>query len=435
MFRGSCRIHAVMLAAGLMMAGWGAPVSAADSPEDIRAEMRRLQSKLDQLEARQAQTSETIQKMIDDAARRSQLLSIGEGANVSYDPARGGFYIQDGPNVVHPFAMLQFRNNITSRDNAGPAGESSWENGFEVRRMKFGFDGTLFTTDLSYLFQWGVGRKDGLPVMEDAWAKYKFADNWAIRAGQFKDPLTHESWIGAKKLLATDRSYMNDYFTNGDNYTQGVSLIWEPKARALRGELAITDGQMSANQNYRDFPTNSYSFGVTGRMEWAVFGDFKGYDEFTAIGVQKDSLVIGVAADYSQAGDTSPLTHTIDVMFKNTAGLSLYGAYIGRWIENSAGGGSSYDWGAEAQVAYAFNPRWEVFGRYDYLSIDSVAATPSSVNEFTVGVNRYFNKHNVKLTVDLSYLPDGAPVSLDGLGIMATDGDVWVLRTQFQLAI
>jgi hypothetical protein len=434
MFNRTGRVLSVILAGALGM-GAALTASAADTPEDIRAEMQKLQEKLARVEAQQAQNNATIQKMIEDAGKRSQLLDFGGGANVGYDAAKGGFFIQDGPNLIHPWLQFQLRNTTNFRDDAKGDGDNSIENGFEIRRMKFGFNGTLLTKDLSYAFQWATGRKDGIPVLEDAWAKYKFNSDWAIKGGQFKDPFSHESWISSIRLMAAERSLMNDFFTGGDNYTQGVSLIWEKPT--VRAEMAVTDGLQTPNQNFRDFPTNSFDFGVAGRVEWAAICDFKGYDEHTALRPKQNSLVFGAAVDYRQAGDTSPLLHTVDVMYKNTGGLSVYGAYIGRATDKA--GSSTYDWGAEGQVAWAFSEKWEVFGRYDYLNIDSAnvaAGAETQFNEVTVGVNRYFFRHNAKITLDLSYLPDGAPAGTsDGLGVIVGGDEQWMLRAQFQLLI
>ena len=41
--------------------------------------------------------------------------------------------------------------------------------------------------------------------------------------------------------------------------------------------------------------------------------------------------------------------------------------------------------------------------------------------------------YRAKFTLDLTYLPDGAPADATGLGILASEGEEWVLRGQFQL--
>jgi hypothetical protein len=77
-----------------------------------------------------------------------------------------------------------------------------------------------------------------------------------------------------------------------------------------------------------------------------------------------------------------------------------------------------------------------VFGRYDYLSIDNVAggAAEDNFHEIAVGVNYYIHKHNLKVTLDGSWLPNGSPTSLDAIGVLANDGNnQFVFRAQLQL--
>jgi hypothetical protein len=51
-------------------------------------------------------------------------------------------------------------------------------------------------------------------------------------------------------------------------------------------------------------------------------------------------------------------------------------------------------------------------------------------------VNYYLHGHDAKITLDGSYLPNGSPADVDGLGYL-TDNDrgEWVARVQFQLKV
>ena len=85
------------------------------------------------------------------------------------------------------------------------------------------------------------------------------------------------------------------------------------------------------------------------------------------------------------------------------------------------------------------SPQWEPFVRYDYTNLDgnlySIAGlTLHSVHEMTVGVNYYIHGHDCKVTVDGTYLPNGSPADMDGLGILTNiDHPEWIARFQFQL--
>ncbi len=68
--------------------------------------------------------------------------------------------------------------------------------------------------------------------------------------------------------------------------------------------------------------------------------------------------------------------------------------------------------------------------------------TEDTFYELTAGVNYYLGangswKHRAKFTVDLSFLPNGAPSDQNGIGVLdANDGgNEIVLRSQFQLVL
>jgi hypothetical protein len=268
-----------------------------------------------------------------------------------------------------------------------------------------------------------------------------------VKAGQFKNPLDHEQLVSSKYLMSAERSLTTDIFANGDAFVQGVTLAYDP-GQALRAEAGFTDGLKSANTNFQDFPdvTSGNSppadWGAAGRIEYKAFGNWKDYDHFSAIGNKDDLLVFGAGADYTEAGDTDSFTHVVDAQFATPNHWSLYGAYLGRFTQNNPSGptlADTYDWTLRGQLAYAFDPHWEPFARYDFINFDQdglPAGSENQVHEITVGVNYYFHGQSAKFTIDGSYLPNGSPVSDDGAGILASDGKAqFLLRAQFQLVL
>jgi len=417
----------------------------AETAQDSR--IKELEAKVASLEARQAASSKdlaaTIDSVLRDAERRSQLLANGADSGAGYD---NGFFIRMGDAwVLRPTAQFQFRHVVNYRDNA-EGDDSSIENGFEVRRMKFGLEGVAFTKDLTYKFEWATERDGGALVLEDAWAKYMFADAWGVRMGQFKTPVFHEELTSSRRQLAVDRTMVNEVIGGGiSDRTQGVSLIYGnyDKNNPVYAEVAFHDGVGEANTNFVD---DDYDWGVAARVEFKAMGDWKSYRDFTAMGNKEDLLVFGLGGDWSQNGDGDQFLGTLDAQWENSAGLGIYAAGLVRHVElgdDIAGDDNFTDWGALVQIGYMLNPNWEIFGRYDGLWFDEdLAGNDDDYHEFTVGVNYYMGKdgsagHRAKFTVDLGYLPNGAPKELDGIGILdANDGeDEWILRAQFQLLI
>ena len=89
------------------------------------------------------------------------------------------------------------------------------------------------------------------------------------------------------------------------------------------------------------------------------------------------------------------------------------------------------------QASYLISDRWEPFLRYDYTHLDGSEfkiPTSSTMHEITAGVAYYFFGQRAKVTFDLTYLPNGAPVADTGNDLVANPGNNAVLaRGQFQL--
>jgi hypothetical protein len=268
------------------------------------------------------------------------------------------------------------------------------------------------------------------------------------RLGQYKDVTFHEEILSSKRQLAVDRSLANEVLAGGQtDFIQGVALVWDDGAEGLplRGEVGYTDGPNSDNTNFTDgggnpaFGVSAPDWGAYGRAEYLVFGDWKHYEDFSAMGNQQDTLVVGAGAFLAQAGDGDVLFHTVDAQYEYNK-LGLYAAYYGVYSDggDEDADGSSYDLGGVAQAGYLLNDKWEVFGRYSLVSLDSGAEdSDDNYHELTAGVNYFMKGHAAKFTVDVSYLPNGVPSDQNGLGELDPDADdeQFVLRGQFQLLL
>jgi hypothetical protein len=432
----------------------------AESPsrEQVMRELQELREQVRQLESKQAtqdaaakadaaQTQRTTADVISDADRRSSLLDA-QGFTAGW--SNGKFLIQseDGNFVLNPNFWLQVRYVMNHRDEDAPdtvSGRPSTESGFEIRRMKFVFDGNAFTPNLKYRFQFNTNRSTGNAFLEDGYASYRFADSWAVKLGQYKEPTFHEEFMSDVRQLAAERSLVN--FTLGGGVTdrvQGVALIYDKGAEnPFRAEVGFTDGPNSKNTNFQDgggnalFNQASPDFGLYGRAEYKLMGDWKNYDDFTSLGTIGQMLVVGGGASYSQNGNSNLLLHTVDAQYE-AGPVGLYAAYLGAYSDSDATG-SIYDAGILLQASYLLTSKWEAFGRFEYMSLDKSQGVGNDADftVFTAGVNYYMHKHNAKFTLDAMYLPNGSPVNNDAAGILDPDGNEaqFVFRGQFQLLL
>ncbi len=420
--------------------------SQADTPPEERR-IAELEARVAELEERQRAASvdvvRAVEAVLRDAQQRSQLLAAGGDATAGYD---NGFFIRSGDFLLRPAVTFQFRSVTNFRDDVA-GDEDELTNGFEVRRLCFDLAGTLFTKDLSYYMQWETVRDTGQIQLLEMWARYMFDSDWGVRVGQIKDLFSHEFIISSKRRLAVDVSMVDSLIGGGQSsYTQGVTLIYGGyrKDNPVFVEAGVTDGQNEGNTGFRDV---DFDYGLALRTDWKLTGNWASYIDFSAMNVKEDLWVVGGGADWSQNGDARRLLLTVDSQYKNAAGFAVYGALVGSSSNAEfTGFDDEWDWGGLLQVSFILARQWEPFARYDITLFDRDrvrldGASDDLFQELTVGVAYYFGPdgsylHRAKFTLDLSYLPEGAPPrNLTGLGIQADGDDEWLLRAQFQLII
>jgi len=420
------------------------------SQEELSNKINGLQSQIDELKEqlkqaqaeRAAEVAATTQAVMRDAESRSHPLSL-DGVTATYTDGKFTLRTADGNFVLRPWLQFQLRNTTTYRQDVKQGGTGDdVQNGFEIRRLKLGLEGNVFSPDLSYNFIWAANRKDGVPELEAAYAKYHFAQTpYSIRLGQFKDPLDHEQLGSTKYTTAVDRTLTDDFFAKGEGYVQGASVIFD-STKDVRAEVALTDGLGSVNENFQDFPTTSADWGTAGRVEYKLFGKWNDYEHLTMYGLKQNLLVFGAGADYTEQGSTSFFTHVVDAQFGNAQGIGFYGAYLGRYGKDVATGAATsdtYDWTLRAQVSYSIDRRWQPFLQYEYIHFDAVSLAAGAENEvhvIRVGTSYFIYGESARFQFDLSYLPNGSPVNDDGAGILQDNGNnELVFRAQFQLLL
>jgi hypothetical protein len=448
-------------AAIAMVVGGAQAIALAQSPPtapadaELRDEVRQMRAEMDRMReheaamekqlaattqptaALRADQDKAVEAVYQDALKQSRLftqLPMGGG----YDPHRG-FYLasDDGNFVLHPFVLLQVRN-VTTYLNHKSGSSDNTQNGFEIRRLQFGVDGNVFNPDLTYRAFIQNDRTTGDIELKDGWVRYHFPNSpWAIEGGQFKAPLDHEALVYDRTLLAADRTLSDDILAEGEAFSEGVMGIYDP-GTAVRVRADFTNGYDVSDSNFQEPPNRDYNFGVGARGEYKFMGKWKDYDQFTSLNDKEDLLVIGGGFDLSEESSANALRHVIDAQY-NHGNLGLYAAYLGMYTGRGHTP-DSYDASFRAQASYLIdNTSLEPFLRYDFLRLDPNefnGPTNVDTHEITAGANYYFYGQNCKLTLDLSYLPNGSPVGDSGSGVLVNDGHTeLILRAQFQLAL
>lgn len=414
------------------------------SEEAVLREIDQLRSRLTDLEEQlrsqreEARRDEEVRSTVDDVMRdadqRSRLIPADEAAEVGYND---GFYLRWGDAFeMRPSVYTQFRYNTNWRregDVEDNDDDEDVESGFELRRTRFSLEGTVLTPRLEYEFTLSANRDGGAVSLLEAVVNYEFRDNWAVEAGQFKAPFAHEELVSSRRQLAVERSLVNE--TLSAERVQGVALRYGGKKTPLHWAAMFHDGADSTNTNFRDSPTNPANFGLATRAEYKLLGKWGDYRDFTASGTKEDLLVVGAGADWTQ-GDLDEFRGTIDLQWENPAGLGVYAAVLGNYTPADVED-TNFDWGALVQAGYLLDSRWEVFTRLGLLRTQDTPGDPFP--ELTAGFNYYLTTggdlHHLKFTLDLTYLPDGAPSDETDASILESEEEELLLRAQFQLIL
>ena len=425
----------------------------------LQAELSKVKSQLDEQKKESAAKEQqaVLDQTLKAADSQSQMLDI-TGMTAGYDHTSHRFFVSsdDGNFVWRPWLHMQFRDVTLDRQDFyyKTKGKDEIDNGFEMRRMRFGFDGNMFGKDLTYFFNWATVRANGnatvksstgatvgtvpnnlggAPLLEEAWVKYNFHGSpWYIWAGQIKDPVAHDQIVSSRYQHGIERSVMADIFFNGDAFTEGATLIYDQgKSGPFRAQAGVNHGMRSANTNFFDAgqgsPANTYDYGVVGRAEYKFFGRWQDYGQIGAIEIKEPLLVAGVGTDYSSLGHINQTVSAADVQYADPGGLSLFGEFANRYttrnfgiytqsptgasIGGTATGRASEEYGVLAEVGYVINNHIEPYGRVEYMHLQgTVAGSNNWVQIYTAGVNFYFYGNRLKLTPQVIYLPKGIPI-------------------------
>jgi hypothetical protein len=417
MLRSKLGLAATLTAATLVSGSIAKADTKADRLAALEAEVAKMKAE---------QVNEAVAQVKTEAAARDSYF-LADGGSAGYD---NGFYISnaDGSFTLKPFAQFQFRYALNSFDGVLDD-DANVEDGFEIRRLRIGIKGNIFSKDTTYELRGSANRSGGSFQLDNAYIKHKLNDSTALRVGQWKDQVFLERSISSMSQMAVDRSLNDEVLGGGNlNYVQGVGLVYEEGQ--IQAQVSLLDGPNSANTPYTNSGSN---FAVEGRINYLVSGDFADTRTLTTIGSKGGVLMVGGGFHWAQSGDADVLYHTVDVLYKEGQ-LALMAAYLGQWIE---GDNDSYNAGLVVQAAYAVDQNWEPFARLGVTWLDDdITAGEDNFWEITAGVNYHFNK-NAKATVDVGYLINGAPAgsNVSGLNYVAGEEDQLVIRGQFTLGI
>lgn len=322
-----------------------------------------------------------------------------------------------------------------------------------VRRLRMRVDGFIMNPKLTYSVQLAFTRGDqdvdntGIAnIVRDAVIFYHFTPKFYIGFGQNKLPGNRQRVNSSGQLQFADRSIVNGAMTIDRDF--GLKAYYHDKIGSMDYHLkgAITTGEGRSVNSTDD------GLAYTGRVELLPLGVFTGDGDYSEGDLEREPKPkISLAAGYSMNKKTNrsggqlgkELYGTVDMatwMFDAIGkykGWAYSVEYLKRHVDNpltyNASGSMRYAFtgdGINHQFSYIFPSNLELAMRYSRLSPSAkLAAYESQKNILELGSTKYFNKHRVKLQLNVNYM------AVDGNYAFSHKGNRWGFLTQFELGI
>jgi hypothetical protein len=489
-------VRAVLGAAGLV--ALSAPAWADDSPasaaeiDALRRRVEQQERKLAELEGRSL-TADEVSAAVDRYVARTPAPAVlvgggADGGSAGW-PMGGAPFIKEGPNKI----AFHFRNQVRyswfhySDDAKGllasPPNTLSDDaprdrSGFELERLYFGIDGSIFCPDITFNLVLNFDSDSGSGVEKEfAWIDWKYSGEHHVRAGTDKVPFTYEEQNSSGALAFVDRSlYTKAFALDSDT---GV-MLWGnfgscdcPKQWLYKLFASTGEGrpdQAGSVFNTDAFDTYSDQLLFSGCLEYTfTCKDWK-FDEVDHRACEERCCLeasLGICGYYEDDDDSSERSPG-GLALRSSGRLERWGAgawfrarYNGwtliaeagmRHVDYTAGSTApnQVDYGAELTVHYRFaDSNWGIGAKggviwldddYDTLTAgSSTVSIEDTITEAGVVLNYFFHDHSNKISADVTWVQDNSGVNSSSAGYMfgASRGvlveDGLYFRLQWQL--
>ena len=423
----------VLALSGCMLLG-ATSVVQADTTQgsDVQAELSAMRSRIAQLEGQQNQSwlnerraeevKSLVREVLSDADTRA---SLADGGNTAHIDSTGIMISsEDGRTWVRFNGQIQTRWSYNAREGDQIGTQDKNDGMFSTPRVKMMINGQVADPRLTFHIQIAANGNFDDFDLEEYTISYELADGLTVWGGLATVPVVRGDIIDSSHTLAADRGLFETFYTPGR--AQGLGVIYHAKD-SMRLQAMVLDNA-------------SIEFGLAGRAEFKVSGEWDQLEDFNAWSGEGQLLVLGLGGTYFegahgvQDGFNYATIGVADVAYENN-GLGLYFAAAASNSKSSSGTYQTY--GLTAQGNYMIvADKFEGFARYDY--IDRTDG-PSDINLLTFGVNYYLNKHAAKFTFDMQYAPRpvtftpfGSDLNIDNAAGDGNRNQV-TFRAQFQL--
>lgn len=372
-----------------------------------------------------------------------------------------GFVTADSSFSLNFQFRIQNRVMYISKTDTDLAPES-----FEmrVRRLRMKFTGFVLNPKLTYYIQLGFARGDmdwrgpdnnrinsSPNIIRDAVIYYNPSSRLRLGFGQTKIPGNRQRVVSSGDQQFFDRSIVNARYTLDRDF--GFFGHYTTPYVIFRGSLTSGEGRNA------DLSNNGLAY--TGRIEFLPFGHFTGENDYQEGDLEREKkLKVSLAATYSQndralrtqgqLGNDLYAARTMDAiefdLLAKYNGWAWYTEFMNRTTSNpitvnpnnAAQISAVYaGQGLMSQMSYLFKNNFEIAGRYAtsrpsskiYDNPEAPSLNEKQVENYEVGVTRYFNGHRLKVQGGIMYS------ELTDLRVDAYADGYWSAVFQIELGI
>jgi hypothetical protein len=302
---------------------------------------------------------------------------------------------------------------------------------FNVRRMRLRFDGTAFDDRFLYKIQLSFTRGDldfdtiEYPnVLRDAVVGWRLTDKSTLWFGQTKLPGNRQRVVSSGNLELVDRSLLNATFSiDRDIGLQWYNQIGDQRPFWLKFAISNGEGRSINNKNKE--------MSYTARAEWLPLGDFTGdgdYYEGDLAFEKNPKIALGMVYNYNPGtnrvggqigriitdGTDSFILRDIQTVFADFLlkyrGWAFSSEFVARDADDPIVPISATENAAiykgkavTAQLSYRLSNNLAPVVRFTKLfPDDEILSLENERTQYTVGLTKYLNQHQVKLQGDLT---------------------------------
>lgn len=390
-------------------------------------------------EQRVQQIRGMVKEVLADSETRQALNPSGAVAghdrNFFVATTDGSFRLNVEGQVQTRFAWNRLPGDAMRRTAGTPSNQDEY--GFEMQSVRINLFGNVFDPSWTYRVQFAYERDGALSGnalrFEDVYVQKALGAGIYARMGQWKNFLNYEELVSYRTLQFADRSLVNQYFST--LFVQGILLGWE--SERLRTYASFNDGGNNRDIAVIQAGGNETDWAFTGRAEWKPAGAWGQFTDMQGWRGSPFAVMVGAGVNWQRAAGNrgnrgvagngqltqailSPatlLTFTADANLRGD-GWSLWTAFLGNSLYDvdgaaaAAGLEDTLSLGMVVEGGLFVTDSVELIAKYEGLWVNSglsgsgpAGFVPNALNQQTLGVvslgvNQYFRKNALKVTLD-----------------------------------